>query len=268
MNEEVIAATIAATSVVVGMIATKVVDGLVPFWQSGRIQRSAKRWFGRLKCQMHQRIGFKNGWGVQGDIRYSVDCRAIGGVELLQSATLTIPGESSDPINELVIRFGPDETVATFSCVNPDNRWGVAQHHMASREYRGSWAYGNHNGPFTMYCVEPQLEGRARSFCLPLSDFDSRNLASGLMRAEHGTKLLVGVVDHSGDPDAKERRKIPYKAPLAHLLPIGAMETPAQPHIEKLWRWSSEARAKRDAEARALRDHAAGEGAIAEPGDS
>ena len=249
-------------------VVLKVLDGFFRLCRSSNIKRFASLWFGRLMCRKHRLIRFKSGSGVQGDIRYSVDWCTVGGGELLQSATLTIPGESSDPINELVIRFGPDETIATFSCVNPDNRWGVAQHHMASREYRGSWTYGNHNSPFTMHCVEPQLEGRAPSFCLPLSDFDSRNLASGLMHAVHGTELLVEVVDHSGDPDEKERRKIPYRAPLAHLLPIGAMATPAQPYIEKLWRSSSEARAKRDAEARALREHAASEDATAKPGGS
>ncbi len=232
---------IAIIAVVAGSTSTKILDGLVPFWRSGRIQRCAMRWIGRARCRSHQWFGFKRGWGVQGDIRYEVECPNVGGVDTLRSAKLTIPGREGDPITGLAIEFRGDETIATFTCVNHDNRWGVAQHHMARDEYRGSWVYGSHNKPFAMYGAKPQLEGRAPRFLLPLSDFDSRNLVAALMHAVHGAELRIEMYDASGNPDAKERSGIPYSAPLAHFSPSEAMKTPAQPHIERLWGWSSEA---------------------------
>ena len=242
---------IAIIGVVVGSVVAKVLDELVPLWRSGRIQRWATRRIGRARCRHHQWFGLKRGWGVQGDIRYEVERPNVGGVDTLRSAKLTIPGREGDPITGLAIEFRSDETIATFTCVNHDNRWGVAQHHMARDEYRGAWVYGNYPGTFRMYGAKPQLEGRAPRFLLPLSDPDSRNLVAALMHAVHGTEFRIEMYDASGNPDAKERSGIPYSAPLALFFPAEAMKTPAQPHIDRLWDWSNEARARRDAEARA-----------------
>ena len=242
---------IAIIGVVAGSASTKVLDGLVPFWRSGRIQRWTTRWLGRARCRRHHWLGFERGSGVQGDIRYEVENSKVG---TLRSATLTIPGRPDDPITDLAIEFRNDETIATFTCVNHDNRWGVAQTHMEKNQYRGSWVYGTHHNVFKMLAAGPQISGQAPRFWLPLSDFDSRNLVDALMRAKHATELRVEMYDASGNPDAKEQDEIPYSAPLAHFFPDEAMKTPAQPHIERLWGWSNEAQRRRDAEARAARE--------------
>ena len=231
---------IAIIGVVAGSASTKVLDGLVPLWRSGRVQRCATRWIGRGRCCIHCWFRFKRGWGIQGDIRYEVENPKVGGVHTLLSATLTIPGRPDDPITGLDIEFRSDETIATFTCVNHDNRWGVAQTHMEKNEYRGSWVYGPHHNVFTMLVAGPQISGHAPRFLLPLSDFDSRNLVSALMHAKHATELRVEIHDASGNPDMKERSGMPYSAPLAHFFPDEAMKTPAQPHIKRLWDWSSE----------------------------
>lgn len=252
-------------SVIAGSASTKVLDGLVPLWRSGRIQRWTTRWIGRARCRIHHWFSFKRGWGIQGDIRYEVESARFGGVDRLLSATLTIPGRPDDPITDLAIKFRSDETIATFTCVNHDNRWGVAQTHMEKNEYRGSWVYGTHDSVFKILAAGPQISGRAPRFLLPLSDFDSRNLVDALMRAKHTTEIRVEIQDASGDPGVKERCGIPYSAPLARFFPDEAMKTPAQPHIERLWGWSNEAQGRRDAEARAARARVEEQASAASP---
>lgn len=256
---------IAIIGSIAGSVLTTVVGGLVLLWTSGRIQRWTTRWIGRARCRIHHRFGFKRGSGVQGDIRYEVENPKVGGVDTLRSATLTIPGRPDDPITGLAIEFRSDETIATFTCVNHDNRWGVAQAHMGENQYRGSWVYGTHHNVFKMLAAGPQISGRAPRFLLPLSDFDSRNLVDALMHAKHVTELRVEMYDASGDPDVKERYGVPYRAPLARFFPGEAMKTPAQPHIERLWGWSNEAQGRRDAEARAARARVEEQASAASP---
>ena len=83
---------IAIIGVVAGSASTKVLDGLVPLWRSGRIQRCITRWIGRARCHILHRRGFKHGSGVLGDIRYEVENPKVGDIDTLRSATIMIPG--------------------------------------------------------------------------------------------------------------------------------------------------------------------------------